>query len=30
MIPQKLKAGDEVRVIAPSRSMVFLEKIVKK
>ena len=24
MIPEKLKAGDEVRVIAPSRSMAML------
>ena len=30
MIPNKLKAGDEVRVIAPSRSMVILGEDCKK
>lgn len=30
MIPQKLKPGDEVRVIAPSRSMVILGEDCKK
>lgn len=30
MIPEKLKAGDEVRVIAPSRSMVILGEDCKK
>jgi len=30
MIPSKLKAGDEVRVIAPSRSMVILGEDCKK
>lgn len=30
MIPQKLKAGDEVRVIAPSRSMAILGEDCKK
>ena len=30
MIPQKLKAGDEVRVIAPSRSMKILGEDCKK
>lgn len=30
MIPEKLKAGDEVRIIAPSRSMVILGEDCKK
>ncbi len=30
MVPQKLKAGDEVRVIAPSRSMVILGEDCKE
>lgn len=30
MIPDKLKAGDEVRIIAPSRSMVILGEDCKK
>ena len=30
MIPNKLKAGDEVRVIAPSRSMAILGEDCKK
>ena len=30
MVPNKLKAGDEVRVIAPSRSMVILGEDCKK
>ncbi len=30
MIPQKLKKGDEVRIIAPSRSMVILGEDCKK
>ena len=30
MVPSKLKAGDEVRVIAPSRSMVILGEDCKK
>ncbi len=30
MIPEKLKAGDEVRVIAPSRSMTILKDDCKK
>lgn len=30
MVPQKLKAGDEVRIIAPSRSMAILGEDCKK
>ena len=30
MVPEKLKAGDEVRIIAPSRSMVILGEDCKK
>ncbi len=30
MIPEKLKAGDEVRIIAPSRSMIILKEDCKK
>ena len=30
MIPEKLKTGDEVRIIAPSRSMVILGEDCKK